>query len=359
MPVAMPVKRPEGLVFISYAHDDRARVEPLVDQLARRFNVWWDRNIELGDIWRRTLMDKLHAARCVVVVWSELDRVKDRGVVVPVKLDRSADIPPPFDQMQHLDLTGWSGRPATALQPLFDRVRRLLNRPHRTSPYTPTLSESGPLDESLRAASELQDLSEQIRTIGGILIPGAGPVEDLLGTIEEVHRTYSAVNDAIGRFLAPAARKGKIDLKPYLAMERGELATLIRNNRGHCTRIVEYYVRAGGLRDWLQPRLTPQNLQVLDDAFGQLGNADGDLFEGLSRIGDAMTGEASAIAGLLLGGQERMARQRILESRQKLIPLERKLTESMAALQRIESSLGFVPRDRKRAGGRSRKRRTR
>jgi hypothetical protein len=48
---------------------------------------------------------------------------------------------------------------------------------------------------------------------------------------------------------------------PVIAMERGELTTLIENNRGHCTRIVEYYGRVGGVRDWLVPRLAKDKLK--------------------------------------------------------------------------------------------------
>lgn len=327
--------------------------------LAARFNVWWDREIELGETWRRTLTMKLDSARCVVVVWtaesvdrdfiwSELDRVKDRGIVVPVKLDQNARIPPGFDQMQYLDLTSWTARNTRVLRELFARIRRLLTRPSRARGYAPTLtSATWALDRSLQATEQLQRLSNDIRTIGGILIPGAGPVGDLLGTLEEVHRTYASVSEAITRFVAPAARRARIDVKPYLAMERGELATLVDNNRGYCTRIVEYYARVGGLRDWLESRLAPEKLKVLDEAFGQLGTADGDLFESLAGIGDVLTGEASAIVGLLLSGQQRIARERILGGRKKLLPLERSLSEAMRKLKRIESSLGFVPRKQK------------
>ncbi len=356
----MAQRRPKGMVFISYAHEDRKRVEPLIKALATRFNVWRDQEIELGDIWRQALMEKLDSARCVVVIWttasvgrdfiwSEIERVKDRGIVVPVKLDRNARIPPGFDQMQHLDLTSWSGSGTKALQELFARIKRLLARPSRAQAYEPTLtSDTWELDRSLQATEDLQRLSEDIRTIGGILMQGAGPVEDLLSTLEEVHRTYASVGDAISRFVAPAVHRGPIDAKPYLAMERGQLETLIENNRGHCTRIVEYYARVGGLRDWLEPRLTVDKLKSLDETFGQLGTADGDLFDALAGIGGVLTGEASVIAGLVLAGQQKIARQRILDGRKKLLPLERGLSKAMRSVQRIESSLGFVPLENKR-----------
>ena len=59
--------------------------------------------------------------------------------------------------------------------------------------------------------------------------------------------------------------------------------------------------------------------------------------------GDVMTEESSAIAGLLLSGQQKVARKRVLEGRKKLLPLERNLATAMSKLQKIEASLGYVP----------------
>lgn len=350
----MPKSKPRGMVFVSYAHADSARVEPLVKALAKRFNVWWDRDIEPGELWRRTLMDQLGAARCVVVVWtmksvtrdiiwSEVQRAKERGVLVPVKFDRKASIPLGFDQLQHVDLAAWPKQAAQSLQPLFARIQRLLARPYRAPSNAPSLAAGAwAVRESQRAAGELMKLSGRIRTLGGILIPRAGPVVDLLGTLEEIHRTYASVSDAIGRFVAPAVGRGAIKPAPYLAFERGSLRTQIENNRGHCTRILEYYGRVDGLRDWLTPRLEPAKLTELDGVFGQLATADGDLFASLARIGDVMTEEASEIVGLLLAEQQDAARRRILTGRKKLLPLERKLSAAMTRLARIETSLGYV-----------------
>ena len=187
-------------------------------------------------------------------------------------------------------------------------------------------------------------MSKEIRTISGILIAGNGPVEDLLGALKEVHRTYVALSEAIERFIAPAI-KGKIDIKPYLEMERGRLVRLIKNNRGHCTRIAEYYFRVGGLRDWLKPQLElnhPEQMIKVDQAFIMLGNADDDLFAALDQVGHVLTEEAGAIASLILAEQEPLARQRILQGRAKLLPLEADLSKAMDELQQIESSLGYV-----------------
>src|SRR5688500_348283 len=117
----MAPRKPKGIVFISYAHDDHERVEPLVKLLAKRFNIFWDKEIEAGSFWRQFLMDQLDAARCVVVVWTaksvkrkfiweELDRVKDRGIIVPIMLDYNVKPPLGFSGWQYIDLINWKGK---------------------------------------------------------------------------------------------------------------------------------------------------------------------------------------------------------------------------------------------------------
>ncbi|MGH9335369.1 MAG: hypothetical protein ACRD21_16655 [Vicinamibacteria bacterium] len=179
--------------------------------------------------------------------------------------------------------------------------------------------------------------------MSGVLVPGSRPVKDVLGSLEEVHRTYRAVGSAVDKFVAPAAGRAVISPTPYLAFERGSLRNEIEAKRGHCARILEYYGRVGGLRDWLEPRLEKKKLNELDEVFGKLSTADGDLFARLSQVGEVLTEEASSIATLLLADQQRAARARILDGRKKLLPLERGLRAAMTKMQRIETSLGYVP----------------
>jgi hypothetical protein len=99
-------------------------------------------------------------------------------------------------------------------------------------------------------------------------MPGQGPTRDLLGSLQQVDRTFRAVSGAIATFLKPAVGRGKVSVKPYLVMERGSLPVQIEKNRGHCGRIVEYYGRVGGLRDWLvDHKLGSRKLAAADAAF--------------------------------------------------------------------------------------------
>lgn len=59
-------------IFVSYAREDRRRIEPLIGILADATgaDVWWDNELLPGDAWREEILDALNAAHCVVVLWS-------------------------------------------------------------------------------------------------------------------------------------------------------------------------------------------------------------------------------------------------------------------------------------------------
>lgn len=110
-------------IFLSYAHDDRERVRPLVARLeARNWSVWWDRRILPGQHWPEVIQEALADCRAVVVIWTRRS-VQSRWVrleagagseikgLVPVRLDQlnEADLPLEFRHIQAADLTDWDG----------------------------------------------------------------------------------------------------------------------------------------------------------------------------------------------------------------------------------------------------------
>jgi TIR domain len=67
-----------GTVFISYAGEDRNRVELLVKYLADiGLDVWWDRDIEVGTSFRSAIQNSLDEAACVLVIWTKASVEKD------------------------------------------------------------------------------------------------------------------------------------------------------------------------------------------------------------------------------------------------------------------------------------------
>ncbi len=108
-------------VFVSYKHEDRARVRPLIDALrGAGIDTWWDQDMVLGARIPAVVNKILEEVACVVVAWSALsvesnwvpDEAtfgRDHNMLVPVSLDGH---PPPlgFQQLLTENLTGWDGR---------------------------------------------------------------------------------------------------------------------------------------------------------------------------------------------------------------------------------------------------------
>ena len=84
-------------VFISYFHQDRGQVEPLVVALERRgFDVWWDQKIYAGD-WAEQLETWLDRSNHVIAfltesaansgpVLAEVRRARNLGKLVPLRI---------------------------------------------------------------------------------------------------------------------------------------------------------------------------------------------------------------------------------------------------------------------------------
>lgn len=126
-------------VFLSYAREDRSRVEPLVAALQKQgWSVWWDPHILPGDTYRKVIQAALANARCVVVLWSqesihsdwvleEAEEGKKRKILVPALLEDVA-IPLGFGSIQAANLVDWRGRsPHPGFEQLALAVKKVLS----------------------------------------------------------------------------------------------------------------------------------------------------------------------------------------------------------------------------------------
>jgi hypothetical protein len=107
-------------IFISYASQERDRVQPLISALETTgWSIFWDRTIPAGKTWRQVIGSEIRACRSVLVVWTEnsvtsewvleeAETGKRRGILIPVLLD---NVEPPFGfgNIQAANLTAWNG----------------------------------------------------------------------------------------------------------------------------------------------------------------------------------------------------------------------------------------------------------
>ena len=117
-------------IFISYSREDRERAHDLANALERTgWSVWWDRIIPAGRTFDEVIEEAIDAAKCVVVVWSEIsvksrwvrteaEEGAHRGILVPVLID-DVRIPLAFRRIQAADLTDWDG---SGTSPAFQRL---------------------------------------------------------------------------------------------------------------------------------------------------------------------------------------------------------------------------------------------
>ncbi|HYI09120.1 MAG TPA: TIR domain-containing protein [Thermoanaerobaculia bacterium] len=125
-------------IFISYAREERVRVEALAAVLERcGWSVWWDKHLRLGREFSPEIERELQAARCVIVLWSrssvaskwvviEASEGRERGILVPVLIE---NVSPPieFKRLHTANLVHWN--PSVRhpdLDELLAELRRML-----------------------------------------------------------------------------------------------------------------------------------------------------------------------------------------------------------------------------------------
>jgi hypothetical protein len=107
-------------IFISYASEDRERLQPYFDLFSRNgWSVWWDQDIPIGKPFDHVIEEAIEKSRCVVVIWSEesvssdwvrteAGEGKSRGVLIPVLIDE-VEIPLAFRRIETAQLQDWDG----------------------------------------------------------------------------------------------------------------------------------------------------------------------------------------------------------------------------------------------------------
>ena len=107
-------------VFISYARSTAKQAQAAAKALrALGYSVWMDDELPAHRTFTGVIQEQLDAAKAALVIWSadavasewvlsEANRAREGRKLVQVRVDNSP-LPMPFDQLQCIDLSGWSG----------------------------------------------------------------------------------------------------------------------------------------------------------------------------------------------------------------------------------------------------------
>lgn len=134
-------------IFISYSREDRGKANDIAEALKKQgFSVWWDRSILPGERFGTVIEEALDAAKCVIVLWSkisvssdwveaEASEGKQRGILIPVLIERDVKIPLPFRRTHAADLRDWEGKlPHLGFDNLLKAVAGILGSPRAVQP---------------------------------------------------------------------------------------------------------------------------------------------------------------------------------------------------------------------------------
>jgi TolB-like protein/Flp pilus assembly protein TadD len=172
-------------VFLSYAHDDRAKAQRLAVALEQLgYIVWWDALIEGGTLYTKSINEALDTADVVIVLWSERSvesnwvrdeaaQGRDRRRLVPLSLDGS-EPPLGFRQFQVIDLSGWRGRSDA---PQLDSIRRAIasaigREPPPPRAAAPVITRRRAMAAGIGATAALAGGGGLVAWGSGLLAPG-------------------------------------------------------------------------------------------------------------------------------------------------------------------------------------------
>ena len=147
-------------IFISYAREDRDRIEKLAAALeGEGFAIWWDDRLQTGASFAKETETILKNAKAVVVAWSaasvnsswvadEATVGRENGILFPIALD-AVEPPIGFRQYQVTNLADWRGdRNARAFQLLIsslkEKIRGATGQAPQTAPSTPAAASVAP-----------------------------------------------------------------------------------------------------------------------------------------------------------------------------------------------------------------------
>ena len=233
-------------IFISYAREDRSRIEPLAKSLEELgWSIFWDRTIPAGKTWRQVIGDALKNARSVIVAWSqksiesdwvqeEADRGRKRNILIPILID---NVEPPlgFGTIQAADLVKWDpAQSSPEFQKLIADISSILGAPPKGVEETEQATEGERKrkeeKERKRQEEDRRKAEEESQRLEIILTALLEALANLGETV--VKDTYSAVKTLICRKYGKKSKLAEaveqLEKSPDSSGRRAELAEQLK-----------------------------------------------------------------------------------------------------------------------------------
>jgi hypothetical protein len=286
----------------------------------------------------------------------QIDWAFRRGLkpMVVVKLDLHVVFPEELTGTPIIDLGNWTGGDSPELTRLVHQLEEIvsfrLSGMHQ-DPLPPQF-----VDDMGYFIGEMSQLETILHRLKEVMHRGDVPMADLEATLWEIGDTYRVLKAAIDQFMAAGFGSQGMDRDAFLRLERGKLKETIHNSRAHCGRIGIRYSRQGGIQQTLKSLLNEKIinkdlLDLADSTFRRLAISDFDMLAAMDELGNNLSLEARSIVNLLVSGQEELARQRAIQARERLLPLEDKVDAAVARFKEIESSIGYAEDRAPKTGG--------
>ncbi|MFO0698435.1 MAG: SUMF1/EgtB/PvdO family nonheme iron enzyme [Nitrospira sp.] len=175
-------------IFISYASEDKSRVQALAQALERKgWSVWWDRRIPIGRSFDEVIEEALDGSKSVVVVWTttsvKSQWVKNeareglrRRVLFPVMLVEEVRIPLEFRDVQTAHLMDWQPwREHAGFEQFLDDLIDVIGAPAVKSQVPPASSIKQTPETGIEPVQSMASvsLSENSNLLALTLSPGA------------------------------------------------------------------------------------------------------------------------------------------------------------------------------------------
>lgn len=193
-------------VFISYDSDDRPKASLIAAKLMeRKYSVWWDRQLIIGEDYYDRIEAELEASKAVIVVWStnsvkspwvkaEANRGARSNRLLPVVIEECT-IPLRFEILQAADLRDWRGGAE------HFEWNKLLNQVGVLVPAAPPPPTPGPSTSPSTFPSGAPGLSALLPKVAGRVVQflgdpnGGGPMR-LYAVLREFPEFASAKTEA-------------------------------------------------------------------------------------------------------------------------------------------------------------------